>query len=142
MVVWTTVTVAGAAPTASSSGSPVAAGWSYYGCYLDFGQRAMTGIEFVNIGQHAVTNTNCVAYCSENGYSLAGTEYGGQCFCANSLSSESSLLDGSKCDMPCEGDATQTCGGSWALSVYSKSLSNARRSHNRHLQRHILGFSN
>lgn len=143
-VIWTTVTASGPAPT-SVSGASVAAGWSYYGCYSDSlgnGDRVMTGIEFADVGQHAVTNTKCVAYCSERGYSMAGTEYGGQCFCANTLTSGSSELDETKCDMPCEGGESETCGGSLALSVYSKSSSNARRLHNRHLHKHIRGVSN
>ena len=145
-VIWTTVTASGPAPTSSSaSSSSVAAGWSYYGCYSDSianGARVMTGIEFADVGQHAVTNTKCVAYCSERGYSMAGTEYGGQCFCANTLTSGSSKLDDTKCDMPCEGDESETCGGSLALSVYSKGSSNVRRLYNRHLNKHIRGASN
>lgn len=130
-VVLTTVTLP--APTGTSS--PVPVGWSYKGCYSDnVNARVLTGIEFADIGNHEVTNTKCTTYCDSKGYSLAGTEYGGQCFCGNELTGSSSL-DNSKCDMPCEGDSTQTCGGSAALSVYSKSGS-ARR----HLQR-IRGSS-
>jgi hypothetical protein len=143
-VIWTTVTAPGSVPT-SPSGSSVVDGWSYYGCYSDSiasGARVMTGIELADVGQHAVTNTKCIAYCSERGYSMAGTEYGGQCFCADTLSSESSKLDDTKCNMPCEGDESETCGGSLALSVYSKSSSTARRFHNRHLHKHIRGVSN
>ena len=143
--IWTTVTATGPAPTGySGSGSSMADGWSSYGCYSDSlssGARVMTGIEFANVGQHAVTNTKCVAYCSDRGFSMAGTEYGGQCFCADSLASGSSKLDDSKCDMPCEGNASQTCGGSLALSVYSKAASKARRAHDQHLYKHIRGAS-
>lgn len=101
----------------------------------------MTGIEFADIGNHEVTNTKCVAYCDAKGYSMAGTEYGGQCFCANTLTSGSSQLDDGKCDMACEGDGSETCGGSLALSVYSKSGASKKR-FNRHLHQHIRGVSN
>ncbi|KAF8863956.1 WSC-domain-containing protein [Acephala macrosclerotiorum] len=135
-VVWTTVTATGPAPTATGNSS-VAAGWSYYGCYQDTRDRVLTGIKLANVGQGAVTNTNCVDYCSKRGFSMAGTEYGGQCFCGNELSGSSALSDTS-CDMPCEGDETQTCGGGLALSVYSKSSSASygRRS-TRHMHRHL-----
>ncbi|KUJ15357.1 WSC-domain-containing protein, partial [Mollisia scopiformis] len=132
-VVWTTVTATGAAPT-SSGGSSVANGWYYYGCYQDTRARVLSGITLANVGQHAVTNTKCVDYCSNAGYSMAGTEYGGQCFCGNQLDG-STALNETSCDMPCEGDGTQTCGGGMALSVYSTSSTSKRSS--RHLHRHL-----
>ena len=107
-VIWTTVT-AGSPTSTPTTSSSVAAGWSYYGCYSDsiaHGDRVMSGIEFADIGNHEVTNTKCVAYCDAKGYSMAGTEYGGQCFCANKLIS-SSKLDEGKCDMACEGDGSE-----------------------------------
>lgn len=132
-VVWTTVTATGAAPTSTGSSS-VAAGWSYDGCFQDSSDRILSGITFANVGQHAVSNTKCVDYCSARGYSMAGTEYGGQCFCGNTLGTNTPLNETS-CDMACEGDGTQTCGGSMALSVYSTSTT-AKRS-KRHLHRHL-----
>jgi hypothetical protein len=136
------VTKPGAAPASTpGSSSSVAAGWSYHGCYSDSlgnGNRALSGIEFADIGNHEVTNTKCVAYCEAAGYSMAGTEYGGQCFCGNELSG-SKAVDESQCNMTCEGGATETCGGSLTLSVYSKSGSTKRRS--RHLHQHVRGVS-
>jgi hypothetical protein len=132
-VVWTTVTATGPAPTSTGSSS-VDAGWSYTGCFQDSTDRVLSGITFANVGQHSVTNTKCVAYCGAKGYSIAGTEYGGQCFCGNDLS-PSTALNETSCDMPCEGDGTQVCGGSMALTVYSTSK-NTKRTH-RHLHRHL-----
>jgi len=132
-VIMTTVTL----PLPSATGtSDVAAGWSYYGCYSDklSGDRVLDGITFANIGNHQVTNTKCTAYCDSKGYSMAGTEYGGQCFCGNALSG-SSAVDESLCDMQCEGDGSQTCGGRLTLSVYSTSVKTKRRS--RHLHQHL-----
>jgi len=69
---------------------------------------------------------------------MAGTEYAGQCFCGNSLTTTTPLDEG-KCDMPCNGDATQTCGGSLALSVYSSSATaKKQRRHARHMDTHLL----
>ena len=56
--------------------------------------------------------------CAANGWTMAGTEYGGQCFCGNQLVG-SSKADEAKCNMPCDGNAGQTCGGSMVLSVWS-----------------------
>lgn len=129
--------------TLSSSSSSVAPGWAYHGCYSDsLSNRALTGIEFANVGQHAVTNTKCVSYCAARGYSMAGTEYGGQCFCADSLASDSENVDEAMCDMACEGDEKQVCGGGLALSVYSMDGGVKRRGvRERHLRKHVRGIS-
>ncbi len=70
-----------------------------------------------NLGR--ISNSNCVAYCSSKGWSIAGTEYGGQCYCGNSLIT-ATKIDEASCSMACEGDGKQTCGGGWALSLYTK----------------------
>jgi hypothetical protein len=128
--IYTTVTLP--QPSPSASAAIVAPGWSYYGCYSDNSNRVLTGMEFVNLN-HKVDNTDCTEACNAAGFSFAGTEYGGQCFCGNSLNG-SSKEDESTCNMPCEGDATQTCGGGWRLSVYSKSSSTKRSM--RHFHNH------
>jgi hypothetical protein len=102
----------------------------------------MSGIEFANVGQHSVTNTKCIDYCDQAGYIMAGTEFGGQCFCSSSLIGSSSA-DASACNTPCEGDGSQTCGGSLTLSVFSKSTKSKRREAfpHRHLNRHLQKLS-
>lgn len=40
-----------------------------------------------------------------------------ECWCANSLSSLSEKLPDSACNLPCEGDTTQACGGNLKLTV-------------------------
>ncbi|CAN0427134.1 unnamed protein product, partial [Scytosiphon promiscuus] len=41
-----------------------------------------------------------------------------QCFCGDSFDAYGKL-DESGCSSPCQGDSADTCGGRWALSVYS-----------------------
>ena len=43
-----------------------------------------------------------------------------ECYCAPSLSAVSAKLPDSSCDLACEGNSSQVCGGSLALSVYQK----------------------
>lgn len=121
--------------------NPSISGWTYKGCYADkLNPRAIgtSGIQYAYLGQHNVTTTSCVAYCDKAGYSIAGTEYAGQCFCDNSILSYSTTIDQSKCSMPCEGQggSGQLCGGSLALSVYTKGAVYVRGYH--HFGR--LGF--
>lgn len=129
-----TVTVTTSAGTSPATSTSVPASWSYKGCFSDnLNARVLTGITLANIGNQ-VTNTKCVAYCESAGFSLAGTEFADQCFCGNELTGSSSL-DETKCNMSCDGDFNQTCGGSLALSVYFNSATTKR--HQR-----IRGFSN
>jgi hypothetical protein len=93
------------------------AGFKYVGCYKDSSKRALSGEVLPKLG--LVSNTNCVNYCASKGFSIAGTEYGGECYCGNSLS-PLEKLDDDKCAMACKGDGNQTCGGDWALTLYSK----------------------
>ncbi|KAF8531664.1 hypothetical protein JB92DRAFT_2675225, partial [Gautieria morchelliformis] len=115
-------TTSAASPSSSGTSAPngMAPGWKSIGCYSDIRyERVLSGITFADLGNGKVTSTGCVAYCDGKGFRLAGTEFGGQCFCGNALVN-STLQPDSSCDMKCEGDASQICGGGLTLSVYSK----------------------
>ncbi|EHK47953.1 hypothetical protein TRIATDRAFT_237298 [Trichoderma atroviride IMI 206040] len=117
-----TLTVtAGSAPTATSvatkGNSAAVGGYTYAGCYQDNIGRVLTGDILPNLGP--MTNEKCVANCVKKGFSVAATEYGGQCYCGNELVGSSKLAE-SQCATACEGAASEVCGGSWAISVYSK----------------------
>ncbi|ETN46347.1 uncharacterized protein HMPREF1541_00531 [Cyphellophora europaea CBS 101466] len=60
----------------------------------------------------------CSTFCRN--YALFGLEYGAECYCGNTLSSSSAPAPSTStgCAMPCSGDATATCGGPNALSLY------------------------
>ncbi|KAJ5632965.1 hypothetical protein N7490_009304 [Penicillium lividum] len=114
-------------------------GWSYLGCYSDNkSTRALTGIQFADLGIDNVTSTGCMEYCGNAGFSLAGTEYAGQCFCGNKMKG-SSKIAANECDMNCEGDASQICGGSLALSVFEKATKTASKRSRRHFLQHVHG---
>jgi hypothetical protein len=118
-----------ASPVSSSSNVTLPAGWTSAGCYTDsIHPRALSGINLANIGTK-ITSSGCAAYCDKRGYNIAGTEYGGQCFCGQSLHQSTKAAD-SICNMPCAGDATQICGGSAALNIFSNggtSLASTKR---------------
>jgi hypothetical protein len=93
----------------------------YAGCYTDnLNPRSLgtTGVLFAGIGAGKVTSTACVAYCANKGYNIAGTEFGNQCFCDNALTN-SGVAPASVCNIPCEGDSGEICGGKAALSVFA-----------------------
>lgn len=66
-------------------------GWGYMGCGTDnYYNRALTGASQSN---DKMTNENCVAFCESKGFSIAGTEYGRECYCKwNSSLISSSIL--------------------------------------------------
>ena len=123
-----TASTSAARPTFPASPVP---GWSFTGCYTDStSNRTLQAVEFADLGAgHVVTTTKCISFCANAGYHIAGTEYGSQCFCDDAImGSGVNVDDGAPplgpdgCGDPCEGDATQYCGGSLRLLVYSDTL--------------------
>ncbi|KAL8335846.1 hypothetical protein RB598_009844 [Gaeumannomyces tritici] len=91
----------------------------YAGCYLDTPERALGGFNFTAVPpDHTMTNSICLDFCLEAGFKVAGTENGAECWCDNWLFN-TYLIDDSACKTPCTGDGHDSCGGSWALAVYT-----------------------
>ena len=110
----------GSGNSGSNSGSvTLPSGWSSVGCYSDnLNPRSLNGITFANLGK-PVSSSGCVSYCASKGFSMAGTEFGSQCFCGNSMT-KSAVVDASKCQTACAGAAGEKCGGAGTLSLFSK----------------------
>ncbi len=85
---------------------------SYLGCFKDQGDRDISGF-FVERSDMATEQ--CVSICTQKGFAYASTQYGRQCFCGNSYGK---FGPANNCDMKCEGNPNQMCGGFWANSVY------------------------
>ena len=97
--------------------SSLPTGLTYSGCFVDsVSARSLNSARtYDNSG---LTAASCVAFCSSQGYSVAGTEYSAECYCGSTLPAEAG--DASSCNMPCSGDSTQACGGPDRLSVYAQ----------------------
>lgn len=94
--------------------------WSYIGCGTDsMASRKFTG---ASTNSKTMTVETCVDFCSGKGFSVAGTEYGSECYCANSIPAEAAPVPGymGNCMMPCAGDPGEYCGGSGTISLYQK----------------------
>lgn len=91
------------------------------GCYADGYplSRTMPGLGVYNVFTTAgsMTNQLCSQYCLSQGFAFSGTEYSSQCFCSNAMPKTTSTA----CNMPCQGDSTQICGGNNALTVFYNS---------------------
>ncbi len=86
------------------------------GCYVDndAGNRALNGISYADDG---MTVETCAAFCSQ--YQYFGTEYGGECYCGNSLTAQ--LVDDSDCSFTCAGNSDEHCGAGNRLDVFKNS---------------------
>ncbi|KAI9684287.1 MAG: hypothetical protein M1822_005760 [Bathelium mastoideum] len=109
-------------PSATVSAAPLAS--NYLGCATDLyattGQRALANASTATTN---MTLETCASFCTTGGnyYGLYGVEYSGECYCGNALLGGSTLLPASdtSCNLRCNGNDTEVCGGSARLSVYN-----------------------
>lgn len=68
-----------------------------------------------------MTVAKCTAACkaADAANILAGVEYGGECYCGKKISNGAQPAPASKCNMLCNGNTTEYCGGPGALNVYN-----------------------
>ncbi|CAG8976444.1 hypothetical protein HYALB_00008033 [Hymenoscyphus albidus] len=90
--------------------------WTYQGCYTDNGPRTLIG-KATSSGT-LMTDEYCIAFCDQNGYLYAGTEYSNECYCGNVIGSISAVAPSSECSMGCSGNNTEACGGPGRLTVF------------------------
>ncbi|KAF2258383.1 hypothetical protein CC78DRAFT_587230 [Lojkania enalia] len=94
--------------------------WSYTGCYTDqVGQRTLTGGGFTS---ESMTGQQCVSYCAARNFVYAGVEYAGECYCGNTLRTGATLASDEDCNMACNGDDAQPCGGPNRLTLYNTTV--------------------
>ncbi|KAL6869950.1 hypothetical protein ACO1O0_001285 [Amphichorda felina] len=69
-----------------------------------------------------LTVKKCIEGCADANFILAGVEYGGECYCGNTISNGGKPADAENCDMTCKGNKTELCGGSNHLNLYDFEL--------------------
>lgn len=81
----TSASVAAGSGTSSSATSvSTAPAWKLLGCYTDaVGSRTL--MNPINGYGNVMTNEVCQTQCKNAGYTLAGTEYSGECYCDDTL---------------------------------------------------------
>lgn len=119
-------TTATASPTPSPTG-PITVvdltGYTYLGCYSEATQgRALSGLGNPIAG-NTVTPETCAKGCAM--YIYFGVEYSGECYCGNTINTGSALVagntpDATQCNMKCNGNSTELCGGPNRLNMYKK----------------------
>lgn len=92
--------------------------YTYLGCASEpDDSRALT--DLVSVG--LLTRNKCLVICSYGGYAYAGMEYGRECWCGHTLGDNVSM--NGTCNMPCAGNASETCGGQLSLDLYQNATS-------------------
>ncbi|KAL0465426.1 WSC domain-containing protein [Neurospora intermedia] len=130
----TSSTLSLSSPTTATIAAGTDYGYKYIGCYNETtagvsgtggggggGTRALYGgINEVLPG--VMTVGKCLGFCKggmdKKGYRFAGLEYSRECWCASQIFSLSAKVADAECDLPCDGDESQICGGSLRISVY------------------------
>ncbi|TVY28312.1 WSC domain-containing protein [Lachnellula hyalina] len=116
------VDLSAAASTASAAPTPTGfpAGWTSQGCWVDGANgRILTH-------QQADSQTNTLQTCAQTcyglGYSIAGAEYGVQCFCDNFVYAGGALAaNQGDCNTQCPGATSENCGAGSRMTIYSNS---------------------
>ncbi|KAF2652087.1 WSC-domain-containing protein [Lophiostoma macrostomum CBS 122681] len=93
--------------------NPGVLNWEYLGCYADTKERLLLHQEIMG----NTTVSSCVGACAHRGFSLAGVEYGNECWCDNG-SPDASLPTVSGCETTCNGNRSELCGGTDRLNIY------------------------
>ncbi|KAI9826107.1 MAG: hypothetical protein M1832_000556 [Thelocarpon impressellum] len=108
----------GGEPPAGPTTNPGPAGWTSEGCYSEgAGGRTLPNGVATTGGGGALTIALCTSACRAAGFNLAGAEYGGECFCGNTYQNGGAPA-ASGCDMTCNGNSSEFCGGPSRLNAY------------------------
>ncbi|GIL50430.1 hypothetical protein Vafri_6536, partial [Volvox africanus] len=88
---------------------------SFVGCYQDSWNRALP--EMYDISTE-MTIDRCRRQAQISGFPYFGLEGGRECFAGTDILRVLTREHTDNCNMTCTGNASQVCGGEWALSVY------------------------
>ena len=95
-------------------------GWSYAGCGADEYNNRVLPTQIASTD--SMTVESCVQKCNNAGYTIAGLEWGRECWCGKTIAAKGNPRAGvvGDCSKPCTGNSNQKCGNGGALSLYFK----------------------
>ncbi|KAI0371431.1 WSC-domain-containing protein [Pilatotrama ljubarskyi] len=111
--------ILGASIRSASSFDPpnIPLNWStVYPCAVDFGARVIAGD--VTVQDPSNTPASCIERCDAQNFIYAGVEFSNECHCGTGLKQTPRSAPTTDCNMPCSGDADQSCGGSFRIQIY------------------------
>ncbi|POS78787.1 hypothetical protein DHEL01_v202806 [Diaporthe helianthi] len=107
-----------ASPTGANieepSAAPTLGAQVVQGCFSSWGN-----LIFQSTPKFNSKSACAVDICLAGGFQVAATTGGNQCYCGNEYPPKESVVDDSKCDVPCPGYGLQACGGIDFYTVYN-----------------------
>ncbi|TFK25297.1 WSC-domain-containing protein [Coprinopsis marcescibilis] len=114
--------------------------WEYKGCYVDFGPRILNFRFDIPEGN---TAERCTELCANEGYGIAGLEYGTECWCDNyNIFGDLPIVGDGDCNFACPGDEMEWCGAGNRLVVYENTAATPPSVNNCIDWRHSFTFGN
>ena len=110
-----------AATAGVATSTVLPSGWAVHQlCVVDTASHILPSYYTVSSSN---TPASCVSKCAAKGYSMAGTENGVECYCANDYGGgmPQNAPAGDCTAMTCPGDSSQFCGGPYRIRIFSKS---------------------
>ncbi|KAI8248972.1 CFEM domain protein [Colletotrichum sp. SAR 10_77] len=110
----TTASTTTTVPAQSQTPTAVLTGWNPMGCFID---DHTLDTKSTKAGGSSLTVDKCQAACWSEGFRYAGVKSGTECWCGSFVGGDWAAHQIS-CNVPCPGDAKQTCGGKALLLVF------------------------
>lgn len=105
------------ASTSTANKTVYAGNMTLQGCYSDnTGERTLA---YTAYDSSSNTIEMCTQTCVNAGYTVAGVEYGSQCYCGNAIGGEADLVVSVACNQACAGNSSETCGAAGRINIYS-----------------------
>ena len=95
---------------------------AYLGCFRDNSNQRIFDSSRLEIPK-SMSPHECLKYCLQRKFALAGVQEGLRCVCGNTVS-QKLRIDEENCNMDCPGDEERKCGGKLAMNIYKVSLQN------------------
>lgn len=86
------------------------------GCFTD--TNSTHALDATPYEDDNMTKTKCANHCLEKHYTYFGTSRGKECYCGNTISSDSKKVDAKECNLKCPGNIVDTCGQAERINVY------------------------
>lgn len=99
-------------------------GWEWIGCTPD-NQDGVRVLDSASTSEEDLTVESCLKFCGEEGFSIAGVENAGECYCGDSIpdGSKPTAMPMGECFSPCAGNAGENCGGYGYIGLYRECAS-------------------
>ncbi|KAK2017628.1 WSC domain-containing protein [Colletotrichum eremochloae] len=90
--------------------------WSYRGCHTDTAAtRVLAGD---STSGDDMSQEKCIAFCDGRGYSVAGVEWGRECFCGYAVPKTAFKAPEEQCSKPCAGKREEVCGEGGRINIF------------------------